>query len=80
VLQVAPRHQSLALAGRRVEVRAHAGGGGGGGRLSVWFGGRELECRELAAAAAAAAAGAAATTDRPRPRHRHRRAADGVCE
>jgi hypothetical protein len=42
VLQVAIGHQSLALAGRRVEVRAHAGG-----RLSVWFGGRELECREL---------------------------------
>ncbi|MDB5319104.1 MAG: Mobile element protein [Phycisphaerales bacterium] len=65
VLQVAIRHQSLALAGRRVEVRAHAGG-----RLSVWFGGRELEHRELpaaAAAAAAAAAEAAATTDRPKP-------------
>ncbi len=42
VLQVAIRHQSLALAGRRVEVRAHAGG-----RLTVWFGGRELEHREL---------------------------------
>ena len=76
VLQVAARHQSLALAGRRVEVRAHAGGGGGGGggRLSVWFGGRELECRELATATAAATAAATATatvtvtvTDRPKP-------------
>jgi transposase len=51
VLQVAARHQSLALAGRRVEVRAHAGGGGG--RLAVWFGGRELEHHEL--------------SDRPKP-------------
>jgi hypothetical protein len=61
VLQVAIRHQSLALAGRRVEVRAHAGG-----RLSVWFGGRELEHRELpaAAAAGAAATATAATSDK----------------
>jgi len=51
VLQVAAKHQSLALAGRRVEVRAHAGG-----RLAVWFNGRELECRELAARPAAVAA------------------------
>jgi hypothetical protein len=43
VLQVAARHQSLALAGRQVEVRAHAANG----RLAVWFNGRELECREL---------------------------------
>jgi hypothetical protein len=50
VLQLAARHQSLALAGRRVEVRAHAAG-----RLAVWFNGRELEHRELAA------------TDRPKP-------------
>jgi transposase len=42
VLQVAAKHQSLALAGRRVEVRAHAGG-----RLAVWFAGRELEYQEL---------------------------------
>ena len=48
VLQVAARHQSLALAGRRVEVRAHAAAGG---RLSVWFNDRELECRELTPAA-----------------------------
>jgi transposase len=50
VLQIAVKHQSLALAGRRVEVRAHAEGG-----LAVWFNGRELEQRELAA------------TDRPKP-------------
>jgi len=59
VLQVAAKHQSLALAGRKVEVRAHAdmGGGGGGGndRLAVWFNGRQLECVELAARPAAAA-------------------------
>src|SRR5438270_4032576 len=61
VLQVAAKHQSLALAGRKVEVRAHAhadtdggggGGGGGGGnggadRLAVWLNGRQLECAEL---------------------------------
>jgi len=46
VLQVAAKHQSLALAGRRVEVRAHASG-----RLAMWFGGRELEHQELMAAA-----------------------------
>jgi hypothetical protein len=64
VLQVAARHQSLALAGRTVEVRAHAdmngngngNGNGGDARLAVWFNGRELECRELAARPAAAPA------------------------
>ncbi len=44
VLQVAAKHQSLALAGRRVEVRAHAGG-----RLAMWFSGRELAHQELSA-------------------------------
>jgi transposase len=48
VLQVAARHQSLGLAGRRVEVRAQADG-----RLALWFNGRALEHRELSAAAAA---------------------------
>ena len=55
VLQVAARHQSLALAGRQVEVRAHAANG----RLAVWFNGRELECTELAARPAAAPAATA---------------------
>jgi len=53
VLQVAFKHQSLALAGRQVEVRAHAGD-----RLAVWFNGRALECQELAARPAAALAAA----------------------
>ena len=53
VLQVAAKHQSLALAGRQVEVRAHAGD-----RLAVWFNGRALECQELAARPPAVAAAA----------------------
>jgi hypothetical protein len=57
VLQVAAKHQSLALAGRRVEVWAHADG-----RLALWFNRRELEHRELAAAPA----------DRPVPRPANR--------
>jgi len=44
VLQVAARHQSLALAGRRVEVWAQTDG-----RLALWFNGRELEHQELTA-------------------------------
>jgi hypothetical protein len=49
VLQVAAKHQSLALAGRQVEVRAHAAAATAtdARRLAVWFNGRELECREL---------------------------------
>jgi len=42
VLQVGARHQSLALAGREVEVRQYPQG-----RLALWFGGRALEHTEL---------------------------------
>jgi hypothetical protein len=48
VLQVAARHQSLALAGREVEVRQYPGG-----RVALWFRGRALEHAELAGRPAA---------------------------
>ena len=51
VLQIAARHQSLGLAGRRVEVRHHLDG-----RLAVHFGSRLLEHEELTARPGAAKA------------------------
>jgi len=42
VLQLDVKHQSLALAGRAVEVRRHLDG-----RVALWFGGRALTYQEL---------------------------------
>lgn len=53
VLQIGVKHQSLGLAGRKLEVRQHLEG-----RLSVCFRGRELAHQELSARP---------TTDKPRP-------------
>jgi hypothetical protein len=55
VLQVAARHQSLALAGREVEVRRYPDG-----RLSLWFRGRVLTHAELPG-------GRPAAPEKPRP-------------
>lgn len=60
VLQVAAKHQSLALAGRAVEVRRYADA-----RLALWFRGRVLEHAELAARPA---------VEKPRPVFKSRKA------
>jgi hypothetical protein len=72
VLQVAAKHQSLALAGRGVEVRRYADG-----RLSLWFRGRVLAHAELGARPAAAVparpAFAARAAYKPAADHPYRR-------